>query len=227
MIGPESQDIPNFVSFANVLKDDANCKMYSYHPYNINSGTSASGITTSLQSVGAFATKPNLMTEFSDNLDWFNTALFIQNAVVNANTAGYIYWKLSWSAPTSGTDAAMISMSAASGAASYTVTPYFYLIKHFSKNVDAGYHRVETSSSKTTLVTSSFLSPDNTKLTVVVVNNDTQSAKVYLDVTGKTISSISAVQSKEGSYYKNMDNLAAKKSLTLPAKSITTIVLSI
>jgi O-glycosyl hydrolase len=226
MIGPESQDIPNFVSFANVLKDNPSCPLYSYHPYNINSGTSASAVTGSLQSVGAFSTKPNMMTEFADNLGWYNTALFIQNTVIYANTSGYVYWKLAWNTPASGEDAAMISMSASTATASYKVTPYFYLIKHFSKNVDAGYHRVETSSSEASLVTSAFMSPDNRKLTVIVVNNGSQSAKVYLDVTGKSVSSITAVQSKEGSYYKNVDNTSAVKSIILPSKSITTIALT-
>ncbi|MGC3944705.1 MAG: hypothetical protein QM762_09310 [Chryseolinea sp.] len=67
MMGPESQDIPKFSSFANVLKDNANCRLYAYHPYNITSGTSADATIASLKSVGGFSTKLNLMTEFSDN----------------------------------------------------------------------------------------------------------------------------------------------------------------
>jgi glucuronoarabinoxylan endo-1,4-beta-xylanase len=227
MMGPESQDIPKFTSFANVLKDNVNCGLYAYHPYNINSGTSASSIISSLQSVGSFSTKPNLMTEFSDNLNWFSTALFIQNALLYANSSGYIYWKLAWNTPSTGEDAAMISMNSASATASYKVTPYYYLIKHFSKHIDAGYHRMEASSSNASLSTSAFISPDNKKLTVIVINNGTQSAKVYVGAAGKTISTMSANQSNEGSYYKTVTGTSPTKSISLPAKSITTVVLSI
>ena len=226
MIGPESQDVPKFSLFANVLKDNPNCGLYAYHPYNINSGTSADATISSLKSIAAFSTKPNLMTEFSDNLpDWLSTGMFIQHALVQANTSGYIYWKLAWSTPASGEDAAMISVGSAS--APYKVTPYYYLMKHFAKHVDAGYHRVATSVANTSLYTSAFISPDNKKVTVVAINNGTEAAKVYFEATGKTISSVTADQSKANSYYQAVTGTRPKKSISLPAKSITTVVLSL
>lgn len=228
MIGPESQDVPKFSSFANVLKDNANCSMYGFHPYNINAGTSQDATIASLKSVGSFTTKLNMMTEFSDNLtDWFNTGIFIHNALVHANTSGYIYWKLAWNTPSSGEDAAMISMASSTATGAYKVTPYYYLLKHFSKHVDAGYHRIGASSSNTSLYTSAFISADNKQITVVTINTGSEAAKVYFDATGKTISSVKADQSKAGSYYKALETPSPKKSISLPAKSITTVVLGI
>ncbi|MGC3944704.1 MAG: glycoside hydrolase family 30 beta sandwich domain-containing protein [Chryseolinea sp.] len=107
------------------------------------------------------------------------------------------------------------------------MTPYYYLIKHFSKHVDAGYHRVASSSSNASLYTSAFISTDNKQITVVAINNGTETAKVYFDAAGKTITSMSADQSKTDSYYKALQTPTPKKSISLPAKSITTIVLSI
>ncbi len=229
MVGPESANIPTFVPFANDLASNANCGMYAFHPYDISSTTSASSIISSLQSVGNFSTKPIIMTEFSDNLDWFNTALFIQNALQYANISGYIYWKLAWGPPSAGTvDAGMISLASAGSTSAYTVTPFYYLIKHFSKSIDIGYHRLETSSSNSSLITTAFVSPDNSKMTIVVVNNSTTQAKVYFDATGKTVSSMSANQSITGStYYQSVTITSPTKSIFLPAKSITTVVLSI
>lgn len=228
MIGPESQDVSTFVSFANVLKDNANCNIFAFHPYNLNSGTSNSTITSSLQSIGNFSTKLNLMTEFSDNLtDWFSTALFIHNSLVHANTSGYIYWKLAWNTPSSGEDNAMISMSSSNATASYKVTPYYYLIKHFSKHIDAGYHRVEVASSNTSLFSSAFISPDNKKITIVTINNGSETAKVLFEATGKTINGITASQSKASSFYQSVEGASPTKSISLPAKSITTVVLNI
>ena len=227
MVGPESANIQAFVPFANDLSSNSNCGMYAFHPYEISSTTSNSSITSLLQSVGNFSTKPILMTEFSDNLDWFNTALFIQNALINANISGYIYWKLTWSTPTTGTDAGMISLASANTTSSYTVTPFYYLIKHFSKNVDNGYHRVDANSSNASLITTAFVSPDNSKMTIVVVNSGSTQAKVYFDP-GKTVNSMSANQSISGStYYKPVTITSATKSIFLPANSITTVVLAI
>lgn len=228
MMGPESQDIPTFVSFSNVLKDNPNCGVYAWHPYNINSGTTDVATINSLKSIGAFTTKPNVMTEFSDNISWFKTAVFIQNSLVHANASGYIYWKLMWATPAAGEeDAGMISLGSASTSA-YAVTPYYHLIKHFSKNIDAGYHRVEATTTEATLITSAFVSPDGEKLTIIIVNTGTEAEKTHFVATGKTATAIRVVQSKEGgSYYSEVPTTSPTKSINLPAKSITTVVLDI
>lgn len=228
MIGPESQDVPKFTPFANALKDNDNCALYAFHPYNINAGTSADATIASLKTVGNFSTKLNLMTEFSDNLpDWFSTAVFIHNSLVHANTSGYIYWKLAWSAPASGEDAAMISVASSAPTATYKVTPYFYLMKHFSKHIDAGYHRIAASSTNTSLYTSAYVSPDNKQITIVAINNGSEAAKVHFEATGKSATGIQAYQSKTGNYYESLENLAPRKSISLPAKSITTVILTL
>lgn len=228
MIGPESQDVPKYTPFVNVLKDNPNCAMFAFHPYNINAGTSADATVTSLKSIGSFSSKLNLMTEFSDNLpDWFSTAVFIHNSLVHANTSSYIYWKLAWSTPASGEDAGMISVNGSTASAAYKVTPYYHMMKHFSKHVDAGYHRVTVSSENESLYTSAFLSPDSKTITVVAINNGSTAAKVYFEATGKTISSMKAEQSKANSFYQAVDGVAPKRSMSLPAKSVTTVVLGI
>jgi O-glycosyl hydrolase len=223
MIGPESQDVPTYAAFANKLKDRAHCGVIAYHPYNINAGTSASQIKSSLESVGAITGKPNIMTEFSDNLDWFNTAMFIQSTLLYANSSGYIYWKLIWNTPASGTDAALVSVAQGG---QYTVTPFYYLIKHFSKNIDAGYRRVDVTSSNPSLQVSAFLSPDNKKVTIIVINSGTGSVDADLAVTGKTIGAMTADQSRAGEYYKPA-TITSEGVMSIPPASITTVVVDI
>lgn len=225
MLGPESQDIPTYAAFANLLEDKAHCGMLGYHPYNINANTTASATITSLQGIGAIDAKPNLMTEFSDNLDWFKTANFIQHSLIHANSSGYIYWKLAWATPSSGEDHAMISTT--NNSSTYTVTPYYHLIKHFSKNIDAGYHRVDATSANVNISVSAFLNPSGTQVTVILINNSAGEINVDLKATGKTISAISAVQSKVGSYYVSVPELSPSKPVALTAQSITTVVLDL
>jgi glucuronoarabinoxylan endo-1,4-beta-xylanase len=224
MIGPESQDVPTFAAFANVLKNKDHCGMFAYHPYNINSGTSNDAISQSLSSIGTFSTKPNIMTEFSDNLNWFNTATFIQTALTKANSSGYIYWKLVWATPASGTDAGMVSIN---NSGTYTVTPYFHLIKHFSKHIDAGYKRIDAKTSATNLVISSFKNIAGDKITLIIVNKS--SGKITIDptITGKTVTAVEGYQSKSNSYYKTLEGLAPDKDVELAGESITTLILTV
>ncbi|HEY3406150.1 MAG TPA: glycoside hydrolase family 30 beta sandwich domain-containing protein [Ohtaekwangia sp.] len=225
MLGPESQDISTFVSFANALKDNPNCGMLGFHPYNINTGTFAS-VNIELQKVGNFNTKPNIMTEFADNVDWYNTALFIHHSLVTANTSGYIYWKLVWDGPASGEDAGIISVES-NPTSAYKVTPYYHLLKHYAKYVDAGYDRVTTTSTNSLLLTTAFLSPDSKKLTLVIINNGSTADDVKLSATGKTATGINVFQSKSGDYYKTVTVASPTAAVNLPAKSITTVVLDI
>lgn len=226
MIGPESQDIPTFSPFANILKDNPNCGILAYHPYNITNSTSEEQIINGLKTIGSYS-KPNLMTEFSDNLvSWFSTAQFIQNTLIHANSSGYIYWKLAWATPTSGNpDAGTISVSNATGA--YVVTPYFYVLKHFAKHIDAGYQRVEASSANSNVSVSAFKNPAGDKLTVILINKTAGNIRVKFEATGKTITHLGAFQSSESSYNQPVEDISSDNPLKLSAQSITTVVLDI
>ena len=222
LIGPESQDIPTYANFADLLKTKDHCGALAYHPYNVNSGNSTN--TSGLLSIAQVSAKMNMMTEFSDNLNWFSTAVFIQNTLIHANTSAYIYWKLVWAEPAAGSpNAGMISVT---NNGQYTVTPFFYLIKHFSKNIDAGYRRISAATSESGLSVSAFINPDGNKVTMIVINGSTSAKKIDFEIPGKTISDLSVVQSKEGDYYKIVDSDVAQ-SVILPSQTVTTIMVSL
>lgn len=225
MIGPESQDVATFSAFAEVLKNKPYAGLFAFHPYNINSNTSASQIESALKSIGSHNAKPNIMTEYSDNLTWFNTAIFIHKTLVHANSSGYIYWKLVWAQPTGANeDAAMVSVNS-TGA--FTVTPFYYVIKHYAKHIDAGYKRVEVTATNSNLEISAFINPDQNKITVVVINSTNGSSEMDLEVKGRTISNVSVDQSKEGDYFYPAEGTDSKNKISFPSKSISTIVINI
>jgi glucuronoarabinoxylan endo-1,4-beta-xylanase len=226
MIGPESANIAGntFSAFADALKSKPHLGMYAYHPYNFGGGTQVSQTTTALKAVAAYNDKPNIMTEYSDTFSWLNTADFINNTLIHANSSGYIYWKLVWAAPATGSaDAGMVSITSAGA---YTVTPFYYVMKHFAKHVDAGYTRVMATSENSNLSVSAFINPAQDKLAIIVINKGSEE-KIEFEVKDKTIESISADQSKEGSYYKALDVTDAGQPVVLPSQSVTTIVLDI
>ncbi len=226
MIGPESQDVPTYAPFANILKDKPHCGVLAYHPYNITSTTSNEQIISSLQNIRNVSGKPNIMTEFSDNgFTWFNTAVFIQNTLLHANSSGYIYWKLVWAEPAAGAqNAGMVSVT--SGGA-YTVTPFYYVMKHFAKHIDAGYERVDVSTTNSNLFVSAFKNPANNKLTVMVINTGVGQVSADFEVTGKSVTDAEVYQSKEANYYKEVENTTSGADVVFPAQSVTTVVLNI
>jgi glucuronoarabinoxylan endo-1,4-beta-xylanase len=226
MLGPESQDIPTFGAFAEALKDKPHAGVLGYHPYNITESTPASTVESGLKSIANFTTKPNMLTEYSDNLQsWFNTAIFIQKTLLYANSSGYIYWKLAWDQPASGEDAGMVSINAAGN---YKVTPYYHVIKHFAKHIDAGYKRVAVESTNKNLLISAFVNPAQTKVTLVIINNS-PSDEMKFEVTGKTIKAIAGNQTKDGStdYFKALEGIDPASKVTIPAKTISTMVLDL
>lgn len=224
MIGPESQDVPTFAAFANILKDKAHCGALAYHPYNFNASSSNEQIVNGLKSIGTFTAKPNIMTEYSDNLNWFNTALFIQNTLLHANSSGYIYWKLAWAEPAAGAQNAGMVSIAPDG--TYSVTPFYHLIKHYAKYIDAGYHRVNASSANANVSVAAFKNPEGTKLTLVLINQSPGTIRVNFNTAGENITDIAAYQSKESSYFKTIE-VPAGKPVELSSQSITTVVLDI
>ena len=155
MIGPESPNTTSYSNFVEALKNKSHIEMFAYHPYDINASTPASQIKAALQGISNYNTKPNIMTEYADNLSWLNTAVFIHNTLVYANSSGYIYWKLVWAQPGSGAeDAAMVSVD---DSGNYQITPFYYVMKHYAKHVDSGYKRIDVVSGKENLSTTLIL----------------------------------------------------------------------
>jgi len=225
MIGPESANIAGntFSGFAEALKNKPHLGMYAYHPYNFGSGATVSQTAAALQAVANYANKPNIMTEYSDTFSWFNTAEFINNTLLLANSSGYIYWKLVWAEPAAGAaNAGMVSISASG---EYNVTPFYYVMKHFAKHIDGGYKRIKATSVVSGLSISAFMNPAQNKLTLIIINSGTET-KTDFEVKDKVINSITADQSKEGSFYKPVD-IADPGTVVLPAQSVTTVVLNI
>ncbi|GAA4443952.1 glucosylceramidase [Pontibacter saemangeumensis] len=223
MIGPESENIPAFFNFAPVVRDKEYCPIYAYHPYNFNAGTDISQTTAQLGEMHRrFGDKPGIMTEYSA-MPWFKTARFIHQAMKYAHTSGYIYWELVWGDANT-KDKAMIYID---GAGNYTVSPFYYVIKHFAKYVDAGHIRVEVASSTPALEVTGYMHPDRQQLTLVIVNPDARAFDYAVEVTGEEVKGMEGYQSVEGNFFKPLGSTPANGTVKIPASSITTLVLAI
>lgn len=219
LVGPESANLSfeGFDAFALELQDNPNLGVYGYHPYNFNNDTPLSEMQAVLSELGQnFSDKPNMMTEY-DGLEWMKTAHFINSTMREANTAAYIYWKLVWDAESKE------SMIMIDDNGDYTLTKFYYLMKHYAKFVDEGYVRVDVSSDNASLDLVAFLSPDSKSLTIISINPAETDVTVEFDVSGKSIDGGISYQSLENDLYKTIDGLT-DEVFSLKSKSITTSV---
>jgi len=228
LIGPEAENLGvskfggnTFAAFSDPIKDKPYLAAYAYHTYNWSATTLIPETTSMLNMVrDNYGNKPCIMTEYS-NFSWLKTAQFIINNLNEANASGYLYWLMAWD------DANALSMIRITNTGSYTVTPFYYVMKHFAKNIDKGYDRIDASMSVSSLNLSAFANPAGTAITVVMINPLTTAANVDFTVKNKPIKNISAAQSVEGSFYKDLGPIPVDDYITLKPSSITTIVIEL
>jgi len=228
MIGPEAENIGTssfggntFGAFSDPLKDKASLAMYAFHTYNFSATTFPDETVTALNMIrDSYGNKPCIMTEYS-GMAWLKTAQFITRVVNEANASAYLYWDMMWGESNS------FAMMQVDYNGNYTLTPFYYLMKHFSKNVDLGYKRIDAGMTVSLLDYSAFISPELDKITIVIVNPLNQNINVNFSVANETLSGIRAYQTVEASYYKDLGVISLTKPLLMKPLSITTVVLEL
>ncbi len=170
----------------------------------------------------AAAGKPIWQTEYGpNNENAFYTAWLIQNAVTVEGVSAYLYWDLYW-VPQS-TPSGLVTVSSTG----YTINDDYYAVQHFAKGIGTGWTRVDTSSTETVVTASAFLSPDGTKLTLVLLNTDGADHQVTI-APGAFAGATSAVFRSSGTAerYAALGPVDAGGSFDMPSRSIATVTLS-
>lgn len=190
------------------------------------------------QMAGVAAGKPILMSEFAPEAQgpqFFETAWLIHNALTVEGVSGYLYWALGWRnrEGTQPVDPGLVTLEDPRPGAppfstekGYTVNPTYYAVKHFSRWLDAGFQRVGTGSSANGLRASAYISPDNQRVTVVLLNTDALPHTVSLATPGFVASSSSAFRTA-GTREQTaaLGALPMQNAVTLPSRSVVTVVL--
>ena len=227
MIGPEAENLGysgklagnTFAVFSDPLKNKPHLAAYAYHTYNYSASALIAQTKADLNMIrDSYGNKPCIMTEYS-NFTWFNTAWFIIQNINEANAAGYIYWLMAWA------DSNNDSMIKLSSSGAYTLTPFYYVMKHFSKEIDKGYVRVSVLSPSIPM--SGFIDPAGKKIVIVAVNPNDVATNYTFPVTGKTVKTIRAAQTDDVSNYKEIQPVGTDKYIILKPKSVTTVVLEL
>jgi O-glycosyl hydrolase len=172
-----------------------------------------------------YGDKPLLQTEYqhAEPNTWtqaINTAILMHNSLAVEGVAGYLYWDLFWGPGT-------VSLVSLNDPCSYTINPTYYAFKQYSAFVDSDWQRVEATTDNTGLRISAYISPDNKKLTAVVINT-TDSTDITLNF------SLKGFSTSKGELYRSskaekcfyVGSYKGSGPLKLPASSITTLALS-
>ena len=225
IIGPEPLGIGynDFSQYAKILNKN-HIDGYAYHLYtgesdNVNDNHNPDLFNGNLNFIPSnYSGKPIWMTEY-DRGDWFNTAWLINNCIVDGNVSAYLWWELVWG---SGGNP-LIEMQSNS----YTISKYYWAMRHFSKFISIGWKRITAVSDTANIKTSAFINPAGNKLTVEVINTGSQTQTKNLD--------IQDFIPDNGIVYRTTNDLncvvidssfSNKKPLDFPARSITTISFS-
>ena len=186
-----------------------------------------SAFTTILNSSNTlFPGKPRFMTEFGDIKGLIPCANLIHNSLVIEQVSGYNHWCLMWPG-----DIGLVEIENPWGSGSWTspkgywLNPSYWSMKHYSYYIQPGFRRVIASSGNSDVLVSSYLSPDYKRLVTVLINRSTTNpAQVTLNPGSFTFDSSTVYQTFGENHFVPLGPVIGSH-ITLPAESVTTIIL--
>ncbi len=228
MLAPESSGLGNGHDYLLNLDDPSHVYGYAHHLYDCSGCGIAPDrfiprMTSLREFIDAHGNLPIFQTEFEEDpgtwADAINTALVIHNAMTVLEASAYLYWDLFW-APGTG----LLSMD---DQYTYTIKPTYYTFKHYSAFIYNGWQRVEATTENTGLRISAYISPDNQKLTAVLINTTTDT-DIKVDLSFDNFNAV------DGDIYRSsltencvrVGSYNAQSQLRLPANSVVTLSLS-
>ena len=169
-----------------------------------------------------YGNKPYFQTEFEEDpgswADALNTSLVIYNTLTVAKASAYLYWDLFWAPGT-----ALVSMD---DSIKYTIKPTYYALKQYSYFTGADWNMVEANTDDTGLRISAFISPDNKKLTAVILNiTEDVDISLNLSIMNFPVVKGEIYRSSEKENCVFVGNYNGKDNLKIPKSSITTLSL--
>ena len=206
----------------------------AHHLYGGSTDGTPDGYISAMQGVtNVFPGKPKFMTEFGYT-NMIQAACLIHDCLTVEQVVGFNFWSLVW--PVGGvglinqenpynlsswTNAPPGTTTQSHG---YWLTPSYWAMKHFSYFINPGYKRVDATDNDTNVRTSAFLSPDNLRLVVVLINtNASASSAMTLNTSTFSVGKSSVYQTADTNTFQSLGSLT--NSQTLPPLSLTTVVL--
>lgn len=206
----------------------------AHHLYHGSTDGTPDGYNaTMLALTNVFPGTPKFMTEYGYS-NMVETACLIHDCLTVEQAVGFNYWSLIW--PVGGNALVQIENpfnlsswtnappGTATEAHGYWLTPSYWAMKHFSYFINPGYSRVSASDDDNNVRASAFLSPDNLRLVVVLINtNATESSAMNFNFGAFGTAKTSVYQTAGTNTFQSLGSVT--NSQALPPLSLTTVVL--
>jgi glucuronoarabinoxylan endo-1,4-beta-xylanase len=205
----------------------------AHHLYGGSTDGTPDGYSAALLALAnVFPAKPRFMTEFGYT-NMMDTACLIHDCLTLEQAVGFNFWSLVW--PISG---GLINQENPYNVSSWTnappgtptqshgywLAPSYWAMKHYSYFISPGYRRVYAADNDANVRSSAFLSPDNLRLVVVLINtNATASSAMTWSFGTFAVGRSSVYQTVGTNTFQALGSLSDPQML--PPLSLTTLVL--
>jgi glucuronoarabinoxylan endo-1,4-beta-xylanase len=205
----------------------------AHHLYHGSTDGTPDGYRSSMLALtNVFPGKPKFMTEFSYS-NMIDTACLMHDSFVWEQAVGFNFWSLVW--PTHGglidQENPYAARSTWTNAPPGTPTqshgwwfaPSYWAMKHFSYYIQPGFKRVSATNTDSNVRVTGWLSPDKSRLVVVLINTNQASSAMTFNFGSFNTGQTSVYQTWDTNYFKSLGALT--NGQILPPQSITTVVI--
>jgi glucuronoarabinoxylan endo-1,4-beta-xylanase len=229
LLAPEACGCGNSQEYIDALIDPNQVYGFAHHHYADGDYDNPDSFIPAMENLAAnYGYKPLFQTEYSRGSGErpFSVALdlarHIHNSLVHEGTSAFFYWDLFW-----GDEGGLVSLDNPwRSNPGYTINHTYYAFKQYSAFTDPGWHRVEASTDSSGLRISAYISPDQSRLTVVIINDADLAIDLILSL-GEFLPEDSEVyRTSEREHTSYTGTFDQSQPLELGQQSITTIYLT-
>lgn len=168
---------------------------------------------------------PHYQTEYSRG-DWFTLAGLMYKSICDENVVAYLYWDLIWN------NSGLVSLdfpwdkSRWTNPKGYTKSKDFYVFKQYSAYIHPGWKRTRVSVDNNVKALA-FVSSDKDSVSLVLINRSYEKQfRVRTSIGGHEIVNANAYTTSEDENC-SITGILNNSEVTLPSRSITTVVMGI
>lgn len=217
LLGPETTGLESSADYIREL-DLSQLDAAAHHLYGVDPFAPDPGAFETLSDLAQAAKLPLFQSEMAG--DGLETALLMQESLVDSQASMYL--QTGFVAPAGLTEpdkSALIGLTDTD----FVLQDPYYALKHFAQGTEPGWSRVAATIDRDSVRVSAWLSPDEQRMTIILVNPQTIEEVVDLDMEDLGESSLTRTVFTGVERFADLGRLSPGDTFALPANSIVTL----